>query len=245
LPNYKIVLSYDGTGYHGFQFQRNALTIQAILERSLEKLYGKKIKVRAAGRTDAGVHAKGQVANFFAPASISEERLPLALNSLLPKDIVVLGAGAVADDFDARKSSVAKIYTYTIDNGPFADVFIRNYAWHIPRPLDLEAMKRAASFLLGKHDFKAFQGAGSSVEDTVRVLYALDIERLGSKTIVITCRGNGFLYKMVRNITGTLVEVGLLRRLPQEIPEILERKDRRKAGITAPARGLCLEAVLY
>ena len=244
LPNYMAVLSYDGTAYHGFQFQKNALTIQEILEKSLEKLYRERIRVVPAGRTDSGVHARGQVVNFFAPEIIPPAHIPMALNSILPRDIVVLKAEEASDCFDARRSARSKIYLYTIDNGYFPDVFLRNYAWHIYEPLDTDAMQLAASFLTGKHDFKAFQASGGSVESTERTIFSLSVEK-NDNIVFLRFQGDGFLYKMVRNITGTLVEVGLHKRRPQEVYEILKSKDRRKAGMTAPSRGLCLEKVLY
>ena len=238
------VLSYDGTAYHGFQFQKNALTIQDILEKNLEKLYRERIRVVPAGRTDSGVHARGQVVNFFAPGIIPPAKIPMALNSILPRDIVVLKAEEASDCFDARRSARSKIYLYTIDNGYYPDVFLRNYAWHIYEPLDTDAMQLAASCLTGKHDFKAFQASGGSVESTERTIFSLSVER-NDNIVVLRFQGDGFLYKMVRNITGTLVEVGLHKRSPQEVYEILKSKDRRKAGMTAPSRGLCLEKVLY
>ncbi len=244
LANYKLVLSYDGTAYHGFQFQDNALTIQELLEKSLEKIYKKRIKVDPAGRTDSGVHASGQTVNYFAPEIISPERIPLALNRVLPRDIVVLKADIVPDEFNARRDAWAKIYSYTIDNGFFPDVFRVKYAWHIYGPLDLEAMRQGAFFLLGRHDFKAFQASGGSVLSTERTLFSLDIER-SNDIVILTFQGDGFLYKMARNIAGTLVSVGLHKKNPLEVREILDSRDRRKAGKTAPARGLCLEKVLY
>jgi tRNA pseudouridine38-40 synthase len=244
LLNYKLVLAYDGTAYHGFQFQKNALTVQEVLEKSLEKLYRKKIKVEPASRTDSGVHARGQVVNFFAPGIISGEQIPLALNSILPRDIIIMKAEIASSEFNARRDARAKIYSYTIDYGFFPDVFRRNYAWHIYEPLDLDAMQLGASFLIGKHDFKAFQASGGSVESTERTLFSLGLEK-NADIIVLSFQGDGFLYKMARNITGTLVEVGLHKREPQEVRKILESKDRRKAGKTAPAKGLCLEKVLY
>jgi tRNA pseudouridine38-40 synthase len=244
VQNYMIIFSYDGTSYHGFQIQKNAVTIQEHLERALEKLYGTKIRVEAAGRTDAGVHARGQVVNFFAPAVISPGKLPLALNSVLPRDIVVIEARSVKKEFNARRDAEAKIYSYTIDNGPLPDVFWRHYAWHLADSLDLEAMRTGASFFLGRHDFKAFQASGSSVETTERTLFSLEIEQKGH-LVVLWFEGSGFLYKMVRNMTGTLVDLGLKKRKPLEIPGILKSKDRKKSGITAQSKGLCLEKVLY
>ncbi|NMB35466.1 MAG: tRNA pseudouridine(38-40) synthase TruA [Firmicutes bacterium] len=246
MLNYLLVLAYDGTAYHGFQFQKNALTIQELLEKNLSNIYRKKIKVVAAGRTDSGVHARGQVANFFAPPlpHLTPQQLIRALNRLLPKDLAILRAGIVPADFHARRDARAKIYTYTIDNGPAVDPFCRHYAWHIPFPLDIEAMRTGARLFVGTHDFKAFQSAGGTVKTTVRTLFSLKVEQK-NKLIILTFKGEGFLYKMVRSITGTLMEVGRNRRKPQEMRGILAGRERRKAGMTAPAKGLCLEKVLY
>lgn len=244
LANYKLILSYDGTAYHGFQFQRNALTVQEVLEKNLGKIYGKRIKIEPAGRTDAGVHARGQVINYYAPEVVSPGRIPFAINRIIPRDIVVLKAEIAPDGFNARRDAQAKVYSYTIDNGSLADVFCLRYAWHIYSSLDLEAMRQGASFLLGKHDFKAFQAAGGSIVSTERTLFALDITK-NEHIITLTFRGDGFLYKMARNIAGTLVAVGLHKKEPREIGTILHSKDRRKAGKTAPAKALCLEKVHY
>ncbi len=244
MPVYKVTLAYDGTDYHGFQLQANALTIQQRLEETLSFLYKSKIRVEAAGRTDAGVHARGQVVSFTAPALIPEKQLPVALNGLLPRDLVVLEAQEAPQGFSARRDAVAKVYTYTIDNGVFPDVLRRRYTWHIDRHLDLPAMQEAATYLQGKHDFKAFQSAGSKVKTTVRTLFNLDLTKQ-EQFISLYYKGDGFLYKMVRNITGTLVEVGKGRLSPLEVARILESGSRRQAGATAPPEGLCLEKVLY
>lgn len=244
MANYKAVLAYDGTAYHGFQVQKNSLTIQEVLEKCLERLYGQKIRVVAAGRTDRGVHARGQVINFNAPPNIPAQKIPYALNNLLPADIVVRDAEQVEDGFHALRDARVKCYSYTIDNGTFPDVFLRNYAWHLPKKLDVNAMRKGAFFLLGKHDFKAFQAAGSSVGNTVRQIFSVRILE-EDNYIRFVFEGDGFLYKMVRNMVGTLVEVGLGKRRAEEILEILKGGDRRYAGFTAPAKGLCLEKVLY
>jgi tRNA pseudouridine38-40 synthase len=244
LQNYMIVISYDGTSYHGYQFQKNAITVQEVLEKSIKKLYSQMIRVEVAGRTDTGAHARGQVVNFFAPELIPAERLVFALNRVLPGDIVVLEARIVPLNFHSRRDATAKVYSYTIDNGQFPDVFNRNYAFHVGNPLDLAAMKAGASFLLGEHDFKAFQAAGSTVETTKRTLTSLKIEKR-EPFIILGFEGSGFLYKMVRIITGTLIEVGRGKIKPQDLRKILEGKDRKGAGKTAPAKGLCLEKVIY
>ena len=239
-----IVISYDGTSYHGYQFQKNALTVQEVLEKNIKKLYSKMIRVEVAGRTDTGVHARGQVVNFLAPDLIPAERLAFALNRILPRDIVVLEARIVPNTFHARRDATAKVYSYTIDNGRLPDVFNRHYSYHVSNPLDVEAMKTGASFLLGEHDFKAFQAAGGTVETTKRTLFSLKIEKQ-EPFIILSFEGSGFLYKMVRIITGTLIEVGRGKRSPEELREILEGKDRKGAGKTAPSKGVCLEKVVY
>lgn len=244
LANYRLTLSYEGTAYSGFQVQENALTIQEVLESCLEKLFGQPIRVTAAGRTDAGAHARGQVVNYFASPCIPVERLPNALNGLLPKDIVVTGSCLEKDSFHARKSALGKHYRYTVDNGKFPDVFWRRYAWHLPVFLDWKAMQSAAAYLEGEHDFKGFQAAGGSVETTIRRLHELSIRRDG-QLIHFSLKGSGFLYKMARNIVGTLVDVGRADKGSGELLEIIQSRDRKKAGVTAPARGLCLEEVFY
>jgi tRNA pseudouridine38-40 synthase len=244
LATYKLVISYDGTAYHGYQYQENAYTVQEALEKALRKLYGEKIRVGAAGRTDAGVHARGQVVSFCAPERIPGDRLKQALNGILPKDIVIVEAGRVADGFLSRKDAKGKVYTYSIDNGSHPDVFMRNYSWHLPCHLDLEKMQKTAALFLGEHDFKAFQAAGSPVKTTVRTIYSLTVTRK-NHFIILRFEGNGFLYKMVRRITGTLAKVGLGKREPKEVLAALTNGRRRFAGPTAPPGGLCLEKVLY
>ncbi len=242
--NYRVTLSYDGTNYSGFQIQENALAIQEVLESCLQKLFGHPLRITAAGRTDAGTHAKEQVINFFAAPLIPPARLPLAMNGILPWDIVVTGAGMDKESFDARRDASGKFYSYTIDNGKYPDVFWRRFAWHVYDSLEIQPMREAAAFLVGEHDFQAFQAAGSAMENTVRRIDRLTMEREG-RFIRFEVEGNGFLYKMIRNIVGTLVEVGCSRKRPGEMKDILKSRDRRAAGITAPARGLCLEEVFY
>jgi tRNA pseudouridine38-40 synthase len=244
LQNYMLVLAYDGTCYHGFQFQKNALTVQEVLENKLRKIYKRKIRVEVAGRTDAGVHARGQVVNLLAPPLLTPLQLLRALNRILPADIAVLKAKTVPQGFHVRRDAQAKIYTYTIDNGRIADVFQRYYAWYIHAPLNTEAMQKGARFLVGKHDFKAFQSANSMVKTTVRTLFSLQVKQ-ENNLFIVYFKGDGFLYKMVRSITGTLVDVGRLKIEPREVLEILKSGERRRAGRTAPAKGLCLEKVLY
>ncbi|MDN5293350.1 MAG: tRNA pseudouridine38-40 synthase [Eubacteriales bacterium] len=244
--NIKLVLAYDGTNYHGFQKQSGTKlpTIQGILEEALRKLTREEIKVNGAGRTDAGVHARGQVVNFRTSARIPPARYVPALNGMLPPDIRVMAAEEVDESFHARYSARAKTYTYTIYNASLPDVFRRLYTWHVSVPLNVEAMRKGAAFLLGRHDFSAFQATGSSARNPVRHLMELTLTCQGPE-ICLTFTADGFLYNMVRNITGTLVEVGMGRRAPEEIAAILASRERRRAGICAPPQGLCLEKVYY
>jgi tRNA pseudouridine38-40 synthase len=243
LPNIKLILSYDGSDYHGFQLQENAGSVQGTLEQALFQLLGTAVRVASAGRTDTGVHAEGQVVNFRADTRIPVERLPFALNAVLPDDIVVRAAEIVPDTFHARFSAVSKTYAYTIDNAPHPRVLTRKYSYHFRFPLNVTDMAAAASSLLGIHDFVAFRATGSTVRTTVRNLMRLDVAEHDS-FVTITAEADGFLYNMVRIIAGTLLEVGSGRRAPDLVP-VLASRERRSAGPTAPAHGLVLKAVRY
>lgn len=240
-----MTLSYDGTDYHGFQDQGEKLpTIQRLFEDAVEKLTGERLRVIAAGRTDAGVHALGQVVNLRTGSNIPVDRWPYALNSVLPADIVVTGASLVEHDFHARYWAREKTYRYTIMNGPFPSVFCRHYAYHVRGCLYAEAMASAAGLLIGRRDFSAFRGIGGSTTSNIRTLKALRVEASGD-TIQIIARGDGFLYHMVRIIVGTLLEVGRGRQSPDWVATVLESKNRALAGVTAPPQGLCLMQVKY
>jgi len=244
--NILLTVRYDGTNYNGWQRQENTPhTIQEVLEAALEVRLGAHHLITAAGRTDAGVHAFAMPCAFQCETlNIPPERLPLALNSLLPQDIRVTNARVVPDDFDSITSAVAKTYRYKLDNAEIPNVFTRYYAWHVHRPLDVAAMAEAAAHFVGIHDFKAFCAVGGSAKTSVREIFALDVVR-EADTISISVTGNGFLYNMVRIITGTLVDVGLGAKLPSDIPGIIASCDRKKAGQTAPACGLALINVDY
>ncbi|KXG75691.1 tRNA pseudouridine synthase A [Fervidicola ferrireducens] len=242
--NVKILLEYDGSNYHGWQRQKNALTIQEVVEEAVYKVTGEKVKVIGAGRTDAGVHARGQVANFHTNCRIPVERLPYAINSHLPEDIVVKGAEEVPDDFHARYSAKAKVYTYTIYNAPFPSPLMRKYSYFYPHILDVEAMQEAAKAFVGVHDFTAFRASGSPVKSSIRNVMRLEVKK-NKDVITIEVEADGFLYNMVRIIAGTLLEVGSGKRTPEEIPSVISSRDRERAGITLPAHGLCLEKVVY
>ncbi len=247
MPNVKLVLAYDGTAYHGFQKQSGSglPTVQETLERSLAMLSGSTIRVIGAGRTDAGVHARGQVVNFTTDGwAIPVDRIAVALNAVLPGDIAVLSAREVPPDFHARYSAVAKTYSYSIYNHPVRSPFARLYSLHIREPLGLAAMRQAARHLIGQHDFTSFQATGRPVKSAVRLLSRAEIE-VEPPLVRLVFRADGFLYHMVRIMAGTLIEVGLGRLEPDAVREIVAARDRRRAGPTAPPHGLCLEEVEY
>lgn len=242
--NLALTLAYDGTAYAGFQRQANAVTIQALLEEALGGLAGEAVVVHAAGRTDAGVHARGQVVSFRTRWPIPADRVPHACAGALPQDIVVLRCLEVPVDFHARYRATGKTYSYLLDNRPFPSPFLARYAWHVPDPLDAGAMAAAAAPLIGKHDFSSFRAAGGAPGHAVRELTRAEV-RPKDGLLVCIFSADGFLYHMVRNIVGLLVEAGRNKFTPADVTELLRSRDRTAAPATAPARGLCLEAVDY
>lgn len=243
--NYKITLQYEGTRYDGWQKQGNTEnTIQGKLEHILSKMTGHEVEIHGSGRTDAGVHAMGQVANFHLDEEISPEQVKKYLNSYLPEDIAVIKAELAPERFHSRLNARKKIYTYQIETGQRRDVFTRRMQYGLLRPLDVDAMRQAAAQLCGTHDYKSFCGNRKMKKSTVRTVEAIHIKQEDSR-VVLTFVGNGFLQNMVRIMTGTLIEVGLRKRNPQSIKDILAAKDRQAAGAMAPAEGLCLAGVLY
>lgn len=243
--NIRLLVAYDGTAYHGFQRQRPPVTgVQNVLEEKLSVVFGDSIELAAAGRTDAGVHAYGQVVNFFTDGPIPVERIVRAANSLLPEDIVICGAAEASRDFSARHSAKSKSYIYRIVQGETPDPFLHRYAWYVRRPLELEAMQRAADELLGTHDFSSFRASGGAEMSPVRTMYEASCRSQGNE-IEFRFFANGFLYHMVRNLVGTLVDVGLRRWTVQDFRRIMEACDRQQASATAPAQGLYLEHVNY
>ncbi len=243
--NYKLILQYDGTKLNGWQKQGNTdNTIQGKLEAILEKMYGTYIEIHGSGRTDAGVHALGQVANFHAPATFSLAEIKSTLNEYLSKDIRVLSVETVEERFHARLTAKGKTYEYRIDNGEVANVFSRKYTMREGAPLDLEAMKKASVHFLGTHDFMTFCANKKMKKSTVRTITSIEIEEKDG-IVYIRYTGNGFLYNMVRILTGTLIEVGRGMRKPEEMSAVLEALDRGAAGFTAPAQGLYLVKVVY
>ena len=245
MNHIKIVLHYDGSRYDGWQKQGNTgQTIQGKLEDVLEKLAGVPVEVRGAGRTDAGVHALGQTADFYIPDPISPPEVKSYLNRYLPEDIRILKAGQAGERFHSRLNAVSKTYRYVIETGEKKDVFQRKYVYGLGKRPDVEAMKQGASFLTGERDFKSFCANKKMKKSTVRTVYSIDIREEGSR-IILTFRGNGFLYHMVRIMTGTLIEVGLGKRPPEDIKRVLAAANREEAGFTAPAEGLFLVKVDY
>lgn len=243
--NIRLTVAYDGTAYHGFQRQTPpVVAVQNVLEEKLAVVFGDTIELAASGRTDAGVHAHGQVVNFFTDGTIPADRVCRAMNSILPEDIVVTEAAEAERDFSALHSAKRKTYSYRILTGEVPCPFERNYAWYIRRKLDVEAMRAALKFLLGTHDYSAFRAAGGAPMSPVRTIDLADITEEG-RIITMTFRSDGFLYHMVRNIVGTAVDVGLGVKKPERFGEILASLDRQQASATSPACGLYLEHVEY
>ena len=243
--NYKLVLEYDGSNYHGWQRQRGVLTIQEVVETRLAIMIQAPVRLIGAGRTDAGVHARGQVANFYSETKIQPERLLSGLNSLLPEDIVALDLTLASKEFHARFKARSKLYEYRIFNSPLPPALGRQYGWHIRQPLRWNSMETCLKSLEGRHDFSSFQATGSSVRSSERVVLSTEIPPAGELMRVITIEANGFLRHMVRNIVGTLVEVGRGKLTVEGFAAIVAARDRKQAGMTAPARGLCLVEVRY
>lgn len=244
----KLLLSYDGTNYAGWQIQTrqpHVQTIQGNIEQALAIITkGEEIRVFGAGRTDAGVHARGQVCHFDLQSSIPIERLPVAINSVLPRDIRCHSGEEVEGDFHAQHSAKLKTYSYLINQSYIPDVFLRYYAHHEPYPLNLQAMMEAGGLLVGTKDFQGFSAAGGSQKDYIRTITELKIEKFNDK-ILINVTGDGFLYNMVRIIAGTLIEIGRGKMPIKIIEEIIITRDRLLAGPTAAAKGLCLEKIIY
>lgn len=242
--NFKLTIEYDGTNYHGWQIQKNDPTIQEEIQTALLTMTGEKITLTGSGRTDAGVHALGQVANFISKTELEPDNFLNGLNSLTPDDIIIRDCCLVDDEFHARFRAKSKTYQYRIVNRKTPSAVGRQYEWFVHQKLDIEAMKKAIQYIRGEHDFKAFEGTGSPRAHTVRTVMEADIECKGER-IVFQIKATGFLRYMVRNITGTLVNVGLSRITPYDVKIILDSQDRSLAGPTAPPHGLFLVYVEY
>ena len=245
MRNIKLTIMYDGKDFNGWQKQPNKLNIQGTIEKVLSEMTGEEIELNASGRTDAGVHSFGQVANFKTNSKIPIEKFPIAINSKIKKSIVITNAEEVEERFHSRYNCKKKTYRYVIDNSEFPTPMYRYLEYHIPNKLDVEAMKKAAKYFEGEYDFKAFKSSGTSSKSSVRTIYKAEVKNAEKNRIYIELTGNGFLYNMVRIISGTLVEVGLGKIKPEEIKNIIESKDRQKAGKTLPAHGLYLMNVNY
>ena len=244
MRNIKLIVEYDGSRYYGLQKQTNKETVQSEIERAIKEITNEDVTITYSGRTDAGVSAYGQVISFKTNTDIPVDRLPLALNSHLKKSIIVQSAEEASDNFHPRYSCKGKKYMYVINNSRYGSAIFRKNEYHVPQKLDVDSMKKAIKYFEGTHDFKAFKASGTSNKDSVRTIYEANIFAENDR-INIQLRGNGFLYNMVRIITGTLIDVGLGKIKPEDIPDIIESKDRKKAGKTVPPHGLYLMEVYY
>lgn len=240
----KLIVAYDGTEYSGWQIQPEAPTIEMCLDKAIHELTGENVHVTGASRTDAGVHAYGNVAVFDTESTIPGDRFTFALNRFLPDSIVIQDSWEVAGDFHPRHCNTRKTYEYRILNTAVPLPQKRNFTWHVTGSIDIEKMKEAAAYIVGEHDFKSFCCVRTQAESTVRTIYSLEVLQEGSE-IIIRIKGNGFLYNMVRIITGTLIQVGKGRFKPEYVKQMLEAKDRTVAGQTAPPQGLTLVGIEY
>lgn len=244
MRNIKLTIEYNGKGFNGWQKQPNKLNIQGEIEKAIEEITGEEIDLIASGRTDAGVHSLGQTANFKTNSTISIEKFPLAINSKLKKSILIKSAEEVDERFHSRYSVKCKKYRYTINNSTMGTALYREMEYHFPINLDVEKMQKACKYFEGEHDFSGFKASGTSKNNNVRTIYKSKVFKEGDR-IYIELTGNGFLYNMVRIIAGTLIDVGLNKILLEEVPEIIKSKDRKRAGKTLSAHGLCLVEVTY
>lgn len=244
MKNVKLTIEYNGRGYVGWQRQPNGVAVEEVVDNAIKKFLSEDIKLYGSSRTDAGVHARGQVANFRTCSDIPAERYQGALNGLLPDDVVILKSEEVPLEFHSRYDSKGKAYSYSILNRKTRPAFMNEYLAFVPYELDFQKMQHACKDLLGTHDFAAFKSKGGSVKTSVRTIHSIELIKNGD-LLTLQLDGNSFLYNMVRIIAGTLVDIGRGRFSADAIPEILASLDRNKAGKTAPAAGLCLERIYY
>ena len=244
MKNIKLTIEYDGKDFGGWQKQPTKLNIQGEIERAISEITGEETELIASGRTDAGVHAIAQIANFKTNSNFPVEKYPIALNAKLKKSIRIQNAEEVGERFHARYNCIQKTYRYIINNSKYGSSIYRNLEYFVPNKLDINAMKQAAKYFEGKHDFKGFKATGGNNKNTIRTIYKIAIKNENSR-IIIELTGDGFLYNMVRIISGTLLEVGLGKIKLEEIPNIINSKDRTKAGKTLPAHALYLVQVNY
>jgi len=245
MRNIKIIIEYEGTNYFGWQKQPKGPTIQETIENALENITGEKIFLSGSGRTDSGVHARGQVASFNTESKIKAAKLQMGLNSSLPRDITIIDAQDVDKDFHAQFSAKSKLYTYNILNRTHPSALLRKRSWYVPQQLDIDQMKKAAEFLVGEHDFKAFAQSGAEVKTTIRTVLSVGIEQANKDILEFNIEATGFLKRMVRLAVGTLVQVGKGRITPLDFSEILDSGEKTKFVYAAPAHGLYLEEVRY
>jgi len=244
LRNIKLTIEYDGTNYCGWQIQKNAKAVQEVITEAITKITGHKITLYGASRTDSGVHAKGQAANFHTRSRMTPQQFIKALNSNLPDDIVIRAAKEVSKSFNSMYNARSKNYRYTILNSPIPTALDRNFYYFVPYRISLAKIRKATRYLIGRHNFRAFATKSSAKENCVRKIYSIKITGKNDY-IYIDIKGNGFLYNMVRTIVGTLLLIAQDKMKPEDIKEILKSQDRKKAGPTAPAKGLCLLKVNY
>lgn len=244
MKNIKLTLQYDGTAYHGFQIQPSVTTVQGVLESTVKNITGKDVRVYGCSRTDAGVHAVRYSAGFKLSTPIPPHKIALVMNNALPDDIRILSSEEADEDFHPRFSCLAKKYRYVINTDPEAGVFTKNYEWQLRRSLDIAAMQQAAKHIVGEHDFRSFMTTGPEMETTVRNVHSLEVN-FDDPLVQIFIKADGYLYNMVRIITGTLVAVGEGKISPDAIAGIIEKKDRSFAGPTAPPQGLALYEIYY
>src|SRR3990170_7683920 len=245
MRNIKLLIEYEGTNYAGWQVQKNLSTIQGTIQEKLKILTGEEIELTSASRTDAGVHALGQVANFNTDSRISSHAIQMGLNALLPDDIVIKSAEDVSLDFDSRRNAKAKTYRYLILNRSYPSAIYRNFSWHVFQKLDIDAMTKAASCLIGKKDFTSFRAAECDAPHSIREILSFSIEKKDDGFLELEVKGTAFLRHMVRIMVGTLVAIGKGKIAVNDFESIIEAKDRRLAGMTAPPEGLFLKEVEY
>ena len=245
MRNIKLTIEYDGKEFNGWQKQPSKLNIQGTIEQAIKTITGEDVDLQASGRTDAGVHALGQVANFKTNSNIPIEKMSIAINCNLKKSIRIVKAEEVEERFHSRLSCKRKTYRYIINNSEIPSAIYRNLETHIPYKLDIEKMKQAVKYFEGEHDFKAFKASGTSSKSSIRTIYKAEVLKMPNNRIYIELTGNGFLYNIVRIIAGTLVDVGTGKIKPEDIEKIIESKDRTNAGKTLPPQGLYLVCVNY
>ena len=244
MRNIKLTIRYDGTRYSGWQSQKNGRAIQDVIQDTIKTITDERVSVIGSGRTDAGVHAEAQIANFRTRSRLPLKNIRMALNSRLPKDIAITHIEEAGPGFNAQKSAKSKLYRYTIMNNDYMDPLVRHFAAKSFYRLNLDLMRKAASYLIGRHDFRSFRAADGKEKNSVRTVKNIKIEKSGD-LVYIYIEANGFLYNMARNIVGTLIEVGRGKFKAVDVKKILLKRDRRLSGPTMPAKGLCMVAVKY